>query len=1285
MKGYFNIYFLIPLIFLYNVIGINESIRGRTFYNRQDESSDISRVKSPELNNNHKTNIYDSDYEDVNNKLINSFVENRSVKKKRSLGFINNKTRSYDIIPPSYSYRNDEFNSLSKIEDNSGNTNSNNFANTSEISIGKDNKQYTFIQKRTHLFSCGIKRKSIKWVCRENSEKITVCVPDRKIQLCIANFLNSRLETIEKFKEIFLISVNTEAKLLYNKNEGKDPSIFCNELRNSFSDFRSLFIGDDMDFGGNTDRVKGYINMKFSDYYTEKNVEKLNNIKKEWWEKNKENLWNHMIVNHKENISNECATIPEEEPQINAWIKEWNENFWMEKKRLFLNIKDKCVENKKYEACFSGCRLPCSSYTSFMKKSKTEMEVLTNLYKNKNSGEDKNKFLNDLFKKNDKTNLDDFFKNEKEYDDLCDCRYTVSIIKSFLNGPAKNDVDTASKINVNDLRVFGCNYKSNNKKSWNCTGTFTNEFPGTCVPPRRQTLCLGRTYLLHDGHEEHYKEHLLGASIYEAQLLKYKYKEKDENALCSIIQNSYADFADIIKGSDIMKDYYGKNMEESLNKVNKDKKSNEESLKIFREKWWDENKENVWKVMSAVLKNKETCKDYDKFQKTPQFLRWFKEWGDDFCEERKEKMYSFESFKVECKKKDCDENACQNKCNEYKKWIDLKKSEYDKQVEKYTKDKNNNIYDNIDEVKNKEANVYLKEKSKECNDVNFDDKIFNESPNEYEDMCKKCDEIKYLNEIKYPKTKHDIYDIGTFSNTFGGRTPISINANINEQQNGKDTSKTGNTETESDAGINVEKLSGDEKSSERREISDIKELSVTSNVNEASDALTLETEDTGENTLANLRKEDKSLLSTKNQTDLNGRGKLEEQTVHEQTNGSDTGVNVMTESNGSGITGRKKENEIDGDHNEVHAASNTQSSVSNTSDIRKEHSESSLNRTTHTQDIKIGSSGNEQSDNQKNNSHSSDDSDSLTIKHDPSEDNTQNIYDLQDSHKDTTNTLVSSQSDDEVNGIGDLDSSGDSESGGGDTISKTHDVRPMNIVREKHVNNHDFIRSGMTNNNAHNQYITPNGNNGIIRGQEESDGGKVNSEHNRARSNFSFKNDHKKNIQEYNSRDTKRVREEIIKLSKQNKCDNEYSMEYCTYSDERNSSPGPCSREERKKLCCQISDYCLKYFNFYSIEYYSCIKSEIKSPEYKCFKSEGQSNIPYFAAGGILVVIVLLLSSASRLGKSNEEYDIGEVNIEAAFEENNYLNKLSQIFNQEVQETNISDYSEYNYNEKNMY
>ncbi|EUR66696.1 hypothetical protein PFBG_04276 [Plasmodium falciparum 7G8] len=79
------------------------------------------------------------------------------------------------------------------------------------------------------------------------------------------------------------------------------------------------------------------------------------------------------------------------------------------------------------------------------------------------------------------------------------------------------------------------------------------------------------------------------------------------------------------------------------------------------------------------------------------------------------------------------------------------------------------------------------------------------------------------------------------------------------------------------------------------------------------------------------------------------------------------------------------------------------------------------------------------------------------------------------------------------------------------------------------------------------------------------------------------------------------------------------------------------------------------------------------------------TGIPYFAAGGILVVIVLLLSSASRMGKSNEEYDIGESNIEATFEENNYLNKLSRIFNQEVQETNISDYSEYNYNEKNMY
>ncbi|SPJ11740.1 erythrocyte binding antigen-140 [Plasmodium sp. DRC-Itaito] len=1276
MKGYFNIYFLIPLIFLYNVISKNESIRSRTLYNRQEESSYILRVKSPELNNNHKTNIYNSDYQDVNNtenknannKLINSFVENRSEKKIWSLGFINNKTKSYDIIPPLYSYRNDEFNSLSEIKDNSGNAYSNNFANTSEISIGKNNKNYTFIQKRNHVFSCGTKRKSIQWVCGENKEKITVCIPDRKIQLCIVNFLNSNLETIEKFKEIFLISVNTEANLLFDKNEGKDPSIFCNELRNSFSDYGSLFIGDDMDFGGNTDKVKDYINKKFSVYYKEKKIEDLNDMKKKWWEDNKQNLWDHMIENHKGKISNECAIIPVEEPQINRWIKEWNENFLMEKKRLFLNVQDKCAQNEKYEACFGGCRFPCSSYTSFMKKSKKEMEVLTNLYKNKNSGENEHNFLNEVFKKYNETNLADFFENEKEYDDLCDCRYTATVIKSFLNGPAKDNVDTASNINANDLRMFGCNHKSNNKKSWNCTGKFTNNFPGTCEPPRRQSLCLGRTYVLFYGNEERYRQHLLGASIYEAQLLKYKYKDKDDNVLCNIIQNSYGDLADIVKGSDMVKDYNAKKMEENLNKVNKDKKSDESSLKSFREQWWEANKENVWKVMSAVLKNKEACKDYDQFQKTPQFLRWFKEWGDDFCQERKEKIYSFESFKVECMKKDCEENTCKNKCNEYKNWIDLKKSEYDKQVEKYTKDKNKKIYDNIDEVKDKEANVYLKEKSKECTDANFDDKIFNDIPSEYEEMCKKCNEIKYLNEIKYPKTKNVIYSRDALSDAVRSET----------ENKGKNT---------------------------------------LTNLGEENKSL-LSNEDKGKNTLTNLREENKSLLSNEDQGNLNDRSTSKEQETRSQTDGSAIRVNLMSKSNDSENSGTKKENQIEEDKNEVHVTSNTQYSIRNVSDTYDRHLESSLNRRTDTSDTKIdhseiGKSDNkgrkQNSDNHEKSLHSSGYSGSLTTNQVPLENNKRRTYGLQDSHKDTPNTLTSSQSNDEVNKIEGLGLSRDSESGGGDTIhssanilqdepirsgqinsegetkSVTHDVRPVNVESGRSVNSHDFIRSGMTNNDEHHQYITQIKNNGNIKGQKESEGHSVNYEDHPTRSNFSSENDDKKYIEEYNSRDIKRVREEIIKLSKQNKCDNEYSMEYCTYSDERNSTKGPCSREERKKLCCQISDYCLKYFNFYSNEYYNCIKSELKGPEYKCFKSEGQSNMPYFAAGGILVIIVLLLSLGSSMGKRNEEYVVGESNIEADFEENNYLNKLSLIFNQQVQHTNISDYYEYNYNEKNMY
>ncbi|SOV84242.1 erythrocyte binding antigen-140 [Plasmodium sp.] len=1336
MKGYFNIYFLITLILLYNVIKMNDSIRSRTLYNRENESSDILGVNSPELNNNHKTNIYNSDYQNidntenqnVNNKLINSFLENRTEKKRRSLSSINKKKKLNDIIPSSYSYRNDKFNSLSEIEYNSGSTNSNNLTNTSEISIEKNNKKYTFIQKSTTSVACGVKRKSLKWVCRENSQKIIVCTPDRKIQLCIANFLNSRLESLAKFKQIFLISLNMEAALLHEKNEGKSPSIFCNDLRNSFLDFRNLFLGDDMDFGGNTDKLKEYINKRFSVYYNKTRTDYINDIKKKWWENNKQELWNHMIEKYKGKISNECNNFPIEEPQINRWIKEWNENFWIRKEKYFLRIPEKCAENQKYEACFGVCCLRCSTYISFLRQCKSEKDILTNWYKIKNSGKNTDNFLNEVFKKNNQTNLVDFFKNQKEYEDLCDCKYTVTMIKRFLNGPAKDNVDIASEININDIRAFGCNYKSNNKKSWNCTGSFAKIFPGACVPPRRQSLCLGRAYRLTGGHEERYREHLLGALIYEAQLLKHRYKEKSENALCSIIQSSYADMADIVKGSDIMKDEYGRDMEENLNKINKDKDRNEASLKRFREQWWDKNKDVTWKVMSAVLKNKEECKNSDKFQKIPQFLRWFKEWGDDFCQERKEKIYSFKSFKEECKKKDCEENTCNNKCNEYKKWIDLKKNEYDEQVEKYKKDKNEKMYDNIDEVKDKEANVYLKENSKACEDVNFEDKIFSDRPNEYEEMCAKCNEIKFLNEIKYPKTKHSIYDIDILSDAFGGGTPISINANTNGQQNKGDASISENTEAkdsnvvpeqEIKVSSNVEEGGSDESTSEEEEILDNNELRVTENVNGESHEIESEIEDDDENRGLIGSEEENGLLSyTDEQGNIVDRIEDEDEKMNDQTDNRYTRLNVIHQSNDSGNSGTNEKNHIEGDNKKVHIPSNTPNIVHNAPAINAGRSEQSFNTTTNTLNTKIvhsesGESDNkrrtENSNNQVNRSHSSHDLDSLSIEKVGSEYNKPRSHDSQGSHSGRHNVLASSETHERLNEIEVPDHIRNNESDDGDkihqlseqleeeditsdhinnevkTLSNNNNLPSMNKGSEKSVNSHDFIRSGMTNNDENSQYKMQIQNNGKIREQKEVEGDNVNYEDDQNRTNIYSENNDKKNIQEYNSRDTKRVREEIIKLSKQNKCDNKYSMEYCTYSDGRNSSTGPCPREERKRLCCQISDYCLKYFNFYSIEYYNCIKSEFKSSEYKCFNSEGRSNMAYFAAGGILVIIALLLSSSTVMGKSNEEYIVGEPHMEAAFEDNDYLNKLSRIFNQEVQETNISDFSEYNYNEKNMY
>ncbi|SOV84337.1 erythrocyte membrane protein 1 (PfEMP1), putative [Plasmodium sp.] len=255
---------------------------------------------------------------------------------------------------------------------------------------------------------------------------------------------------------------------------------------------------------------------------------------------------------------------------------------------------------------------------------------------------------------------------------------------------------------------------------------------------------------------------------------KKKEKEKEESqsgettydvSPCNAMKYSFYDLRDIILGYDQLET----NTETSLKQVfesgggqSGDGKPGSEK----RQEWWDTNKECVWKSMlcgyrrgkyGATRENAdqhndlipsgctETAPDDDHFPlpkksddgKTFQFLRWFAEWSEDFCKQKKtQKNMLSEACKCykckqstdtdsgdtcdscdsdckdrcggKCKECEKEKETCTSQCKIYQQFIKDWKSQYQKQRDKYTSVRGNTT--NHPVAKNQEsAHKYLSE------------------------------------------------------------------------------------------------------------------------------------------------------------------------------------------------------------------------------------------------------------------------------------------------------------------------------------------------------------------------------------------------------------------------------------------------------------------------------------------------------------------------------------------------------------------------------------------------
>ncbi|KOB84958.1 hypothetical protein PFDG_00353 [Plasmodium falciparum Dd2] len=272
---------------------------------------------------------------------------------------------------------------------------------------------------------------------------------------------------------------------------------------------------------------------------------------------------------------------------------------------------------------------------------------------------------------------------------------------------------------------------------------------GACAPFRRLNLCVRNLENINN-YGKINNDTLLAdvclAALHEGDSIRGdhdKYKQSNEDSqLCTELARSFADIGDIIRGKDLYRGNNGKDkLEENLknifgkihdNLTEEAKKKYQDGAPEFyklREDWWYANRRQVWKAIrcsaprdanyfrqtvcsggKTPTQGKCRCIDFSVptyFDYVPQFLRWFEEWGEEFCRLRKHKLQNaINKCRYDENKKEryCDLNGydckgtargenkykyehdciqCSFSCTPFTNWIDNQKEEFLKQKNRY--------------------------------------------------------------------------------------------------------------------------------------------------------------------------------------------------------------------------------------------------------------------------------------------------------------------------------------------------------------------------------------------------------------------------------------------------------------------------------------------------------------------------------------------------------------------------------------------------------------------------
>ncbi|ANQ10421.1 Duffy-binding protein 1 [Plasmodium coatneyi] len=791
------------------------------------------------------------------------------------------------------------------------------------------------------------------------------------------------------------------------------------------------------------------------------------------------------------------------------------------------------------------------------------------------------------------------------------------------------------------------------------------------------------------------KNKLIHDATVEGDLLLKKNNYRYNKVFCKDIRWSLEDFGDIIMGTDMEGIGYSKVVEDNLSSIF----GTDEKGRMDRKQWWNESKEEIWKaLMSSVktrwdnkfgLKEKFVwiCEENVVTDVEAQIYRWIREWGMDYVSELSAEQ---KKLKENCDgkmndngKKVCTVSACQNSCKLYDKWITKKKTQWDILSNKFISVKKEQ---NIQTADIAAPYDILKQELNEFNEVAFQNEI-NKRDNVYIDLCvcavkevsRNAQEIVEKVEKSPTSNSPNLESTTQSANNSkedqvrGDTTHGIVNSGADSSTTGKAATGDGQNENHTPAEDHVQR-------------SDIAQNAPGENV-DAHKSVTAGGADTTSTTdIANNGKENLDTSGSRPSESTVKENSSDESTVNSLSVPKENSEQpLVTTHNGLGPSEDNNDNNksteshapnanpkigtVDSSKDSAHGIVNTAEDSSTISaatpgnggsaDVKPvedpattenggahgDTAQGSLPSPSNDPSVLAGQKGN--SDVRKEESEKSKanlDGESVHI----TEQGTPTITETQPEQSDIADPgVVGVTGSDKTEGATPLSGTKSLETNESvykTTNDTTDSVENTNGGSERGFQKHDFNNSNMPNGgpNSNQTARVDEHHRGSIRQDEAERRGHMyqdNSMENPNRyqlySHNNLSND-KLNIDEYQHRDVNATREEIIRMSKAHKCNNNVSLKYCNSIEDRMSS-STCSKEERGNLCCSISDFCLNYFEVYSYDYHNCMKKEFEDPSYKCFTKGSFTNKAYFAAGGAFLILLLLMAARNMNDYDPEE------------------------------------------------